>query len=61
MLDVSLGLDTPLKNIYSGNTQKANLQQFFLQSFWLTVCNFNETGFHQRENLKENIIAKVSF
>ena len=27
------GLNTPQKSICSGNTQKSNLQQFFLQSY----------------------------
>ena len=31
ILDVWLGLNTPLNSISSGNTQKSNLQQFFLQ------------------------------
>ena len=50
-----------MKSICSGNTQKTDLQHFFLQSYRQEDSNFNETELHQRENLKENIIAKVIF
>ena len=61
ILDVRLGLNTPLKNIFSGNTQKSNLRQIFLQSYRQYGPTFNETGLPQRENLRENVIAKASF
>ena len=50
LFDVSLGLNITLKSICSGNTQKSNLGQFFLQSYGQKDPNFNETGLHQREN-----------
>ena len=56
ILDVWLGLNTPLESNCSGNIQKAILRQLFLQN-----SNFNETGLYKRENLKENIIVKASF
>ena len=46
ILDVSLGLNTPLKSICSGNTQKSYLWHFFLQSYRHEGPNFNETGLH---------------
>ena len=44
---------------YPGNTEKNNLQQLFLQSSEAVKLdsNIRATGLHQRENLKENIIA----
>ena len=54
-------LNTPQKCICCGNTQKSSLWQFFLQSYRQQDPNFHETGLHGRENLKDNIIAKVIF
>ena len=44
---------------YPGNTEKNNLQQLFLQGSEAVRLdsNIRATGLHQRENLKENIIA----
>ena len=60
IFDVWLGLDILLKSICSGNTQKSNLRKFFLQSCKQLNSKFHETGLYQRENLRENIIAKSS-
>ena len=47
------GLNTPQRSICSGNTQKSNLWQFFLQ---ISIKQDST-----RENLKDNIIAKATF